>query len=94
MEAYMLSKNIENSKIDIHLLLHQLKYARDILLQSMKKRKDMAIQSNESNFKEEDTIGLFDNGNSSECDATIAELMEKNNTLNEEVTNLKRDHEI
>ena len=47
----MLSKTIENQKIDIQLLLHQLKDARDILLQSMKKRKDMAIQSSESTFK-------------------------------------------
>ena len=54
----------------------------------------MAIQSNESTFKEEDNTGLFNNGNPSECDATIAELMEKNNTLKEEVTNLKREHEM
>ena len=94
MEAYMLSKNIENQKIDIQLLLHQLRDTRDILLQSMKKRKDMAIQSNKSNFKEEDTTRLFDNGNTSEFDATIANLMEKNNTLKEEVTNPKREHEI
>ena len=39
----------------------------------------MATQSNESNFKEEDTIGLFDNGNPSECDVAIVDLMEKNN---------------
>ena len=94
MEAYMLSKTIENQKIDIQLLLHQLKDSRDILLQSMKKRKDMAIQSNESNFKEEETTRLFDNGNPSECDTTIVGLMEKNNTLKEEVTNLKREHEM
>ena len=36
-----------------------MKDARDILLQSMKRRKDMAIQSNESNFKEEDTNVYF-----------------------------------
>ena len=75
-------------------MLLQLKDIRDILLQSMKKRKDMGIQSNESNFKEEDTTRIFDNGNHSECDATIAYLMEKNNTLKEEVTNLKREHEM
>ena len=54
----------------------------------------MAIQSNESNFEEEDTTRLFDNGNPSECDVTIIDLMEKNNTLIEEVTNLKGEHEI
>ena len=81
VEGYIISKTIKNQKIDIHLLLHQLKDVRDILIQSMKRRKDMAIKSNESNFKEEDTTGLFDNGNPSECDATIVDLMEKNNTL-------------
>ena len=60
----------------------------------MKKRKDMAIQSNASNFKEEDNTRLFDNRNPSECDATIVDLMDKSNTLKEEVTNLKREHEI
>ena len=54
----------------------------------------MAIQSNESNFKEEDIIGLFDDGNPSEYDLAIANLIERNNTLKEEVTNLKREHEI
>ena len=54
----------------------------------------MAILSNEFNFKEEDTTGLFDNGNPSECDVAIADLMEKNNAMKEKVTNLKREHEI
>ena len=67
--------------------------AMDILIQSMKKRKDMAIQSNESNFKEEDTIGLFDDRNPNEYDSTIVDLMEKNTTLKEELKNLKREHE-
>ena len=31
----------------------------------------MAIQLNESNFKEEDTTRLFDNGNPSEYDVAI-----------------------
>ena len=54
----------------------------------------MAMKSNESNFKEEDTIGLFDNGNPSECDAAIVDLMKKNNALKEDITSLKREHEI
>ena len=54
----------------------------------------MAMQSNEPNFKEKDTTRLFDNVNPSECDVAIVDLMEKNNTLKEEVTNLKREHEI
>ena len=51
----------------------------------------MAIQSNESNFKEEDTIGLFDYRNPNECDLGIVDLMEKNTTLKEELIYLKRN---
>ena len=54
----------------------------------------MAIQEKESNLKEEDTTRLFYNGNTSECNASIVDLMERNNTLREEVTSLKREHEI
>ena len=54
----------------------------------------MAIQSNESNFKEEDTTRLFDNRNPNECDSFITDLMEKNITQKEELTNLKRIHEV
>ena len=54
----------------------------------------MAIQSNESNFKEEDTNRLFDNRNPNECDLAIPDLMEKNTTLKEELKNLKREHEV
>ena len=53
----------------------------------------MALQSNEPNFKEEYSTRLFDNGNPSEYDVAIVDLMEKKNTL-KEVTNLKREHEI
>ena len=89
----MLSKTIENQKIDIHLFLHQLKDARDILLQSMKRRKDMVIQSNEFNFKEEDTSRLFETRNPSEFDVANVDLI-KMNILKEEVTNLKGEHEM
>ena len=54
----------------------------------------MAMQSNDSNIKEEDYTRLFDNGNPSECDVAIVDLMEKNNALREEFTSLKREHEI
>ena len=94
MEAYMITKTIENQKIHTQILLHQMKDARDILIQSMKKRKDMAMQSNEFNVKEEDSTRLFDNGNPSECVVAIADLMETNNSLKEQITCLKREHEI
>ena len=54
----------------------------------------MAIQQNDTLYQEVDTQGLLDDGSSSESDATITDLLEKNNIMNEEVRGLKREHEI
>ena len=53
----------------------------------------MAIQQGDMQYQELDIAGLFDEGNSSEYDEAIVDLMEKNNSLNEEVRNLKREQE-
>ena len=80
--------------VEIQLVLHSLKDARDVLKESLKKRKEMTIQQGDTQYQELDIVGLFDEGNSSEYDEAIVDLMEKNNALNEEVRNLKREHEI
>ena len=49
----------------------------------------MAIQHNDTQYQEEETTRLFEDGNSREFDATIVDLMEKNNALIEEVIILK-----
>ena len=54
----------------------------------------MAIQLNDTHYQEEDTTRLFDEQNSSEYDANIVYILEKNSALSEEVKNLKRKHEI
>lgn len=51
----------------------------------------MAIHQNKIEYQEEDTTRFFEDKNSKEFDAAIGDLMEKNNALNEEVRNLKRE---
>lgn len=89
MEVNKLGKIIENHNIEIQLALRQLKEARDELQHSLQKRKDIVIQQNDTQYQEDDTIGLFEDGNSSEFDVGIADLMEKNNALTKEVKNIE-----
>ena len=50
-----MGKVIENQMIEIQLVLHQLKDARDVLKDSLKKRKEMAIQKGDTQYQELDT---------------------------------------
>ena len=45
---------------------------------SLKRRKEIAIAKNDTQYKEIDTTKVFENGDSKEFDAAIADLMEKN----------------
>ena len=78
MEVYTLGKIIENQEIDIQLALHALEEAREELRKSLKRRREIAIDENDTQYKEIDTSNLFSNGDSKEFDATIAKLMERN----------------
>ena len=89
MEFYKLGKIIENQEIEIHLILHQLEEAREELRKSIKRRKEIAIAENDTQYKEIDTTKVFANGNSNEFDAVIVDLMEKNSVQAEEIRNLK-----
>ena len=62
MEVYKLGKTIENKVIDIHLALQQLNEARDALKSSLKRRKEIAIEKNDTHYKEIDTSKLFTDG--------------------------------
>ena len=78
MEVYKLGKIIENQGIEIQLILHQLDQAREELRKSLKRRKEISIAKNDTQYKEIDTTKLFSNGDSNEFDVAIADLMEKN----------------
>ena len=89
MEVYKLGKIIENQDIEIHLILHSLKEAREELRKSLKRKKDIAIIVNDTQYKDIKTIKVFANGDSKEFDATIVDLLEKNRAQVEEIRTLK-----
>ena len=93
MEVYKLEKTIENQEIEINLILHQLNEARDALKSSLKRRKEIDIAENATQYKEIDTKKLFVEGNSSEFDVGIVDLMEKNRAQVEEIRSLKLEQE-
>ena len=62
MEVYKLAKIIENQEIEIHLILHSLEEAREELRKSLKRRKDISIAENDTQYKEIDTSKVFANG--------------------------------
>ncbi|MDF3686233.1 hypothetical protein [Enterobacter hormaechei] len=67
--------------------------AREELIKSLKRRREIAIAENDTHYKEIDTTQVFTNGDSKEFDATIVELMEKNRAQAEEIRSLKMEHE-
>ena len=93
MEAFKLGKIVENQVIEVQLALHNLEKARDELRKSLKRRKDLAIDENEINYKEIDTTNIFSNGDTKEFDAIIVELMETNRAQAEEIRTLKLEQE-
>ena len=78
IEVYKLGKIIENQGIEIQLILRQVDEAREELTKSLKRRKEIAIVENDTQYREINTTKLFANGDSNEFDAAIADLMEKN----------------
>ena len=93
MEVYKLGKIIENQEIEIKLILHQSNEVRDDLKKSLRRRKEITIEENDTKYQEMDTTKLFANGKYNEFDAVVANLMENNRTLTEEIRNLKIEQE-
>ena len=89
MEVYKLGKIIENQEIKIHLILHSLEEAKEELRKSLKRRREIAIAKNDTQYKEIDSSQVFANGDSKEYDAAIAGLMEKNRAQVKEIRTLK-----
>ena len=75
------------------LILQKLNEARDALKGSLKRRKEIAIAENDTHYKEIDTSKLFIDGNQSEFDAVIVDLMENNIAQADEIKNLKLEQE-
>ena len=67
--------------------------ARDALRSSLKRRKEISIEENDTHYKDIYTTKLFREGNSSELDAAIADLMKKNRAQDKEIRNLKLEQE-
>ena len=63
--------------IEIQLILHQLNELRDDLNKSLKRRKEISIEENGTQYKEMETTKLFANGYSNEFDATVVNIMER-----------------
>ena len=93
MKVYKLGKFIEDQGIEIQLILHQLDEAREEIKKSLKRRKEIAMEKNDTQYIEIETTKLFGNGESNEFDATIVNLMEKNRVQAEEIKNLKLEKE-
>ena len=93
MEVYKFGKIIESQEIEIHRILHSLGEAREELKKYLKRRKDIAIAKNDTQYKEIDTKKVFANGDSKDFDTIIASLMEKNRAQEEEIRTLKIEQE-
>ena len=93
MEVYKLGKTIENQEIEIHLILNKLNEAREEQNKSLKRRKEIAIIENDTQYKEIDTTKTFVDGDSNESDVAVADLMEKNRAQAKEIRNLKLEQE-
>ena len=94
MEIFRLDKAIDNEKLDLEMAIVQLKKEKDKFSQSMKRRKDLAIQMNDHLYIEERIEDLHSTNNLDEANESIKELLEKNGSLQEEVRKLRREQEI
>ena len=93
MEVYKLGKIIENQEIEIHLILHSLEEARQELRKSLKRRREIAIAENDTQYKEIDNTKVFANGDTKYFDTTIENQMEKNRAQAKEIRSLKIEQE-
>ena len=67
--------------------------AREALMKSLKRKKEIAIEENDTQYTEIEITKLFVDGDSNEFDATVADLMEKNKFQAKEIRNIKLEQE-
>ena len=77
----------------MQIILHNLDEAREDIKKSLKRRKEIAIAKNDTQYKEIDTTKLFSNGDSNEFDVIVVSLMENIRVQAEEIRNLKLEKE-
>ena len=91
MEIFRLDKAIDNEKIDLEMAITQLKKAKEKLSQSLKGRKDLAIQMNYHLYIQEIIEDIHSASSPNKANEAIKELLEKNGSLQEEVRKLRRE---
>ena len=91
MEIFRLDKAIENAKLDLEMAIAQLKKEKEHLSQSLKRRKELAIQMNDHLYIEERIEYFHPSSSLDEANDAIKELLEKNGSLQEEVRTLRRN---
>ena len=94
MEIFKLDKAIDNEKLDLEMAIAQLKKEKKQLSQSLKRRKDLAIQMNDHLYIKERIEEFHPSSISNEANDAIIKLLEKNGSLQEEVRKLRREQEI
>ena len=91
MEIFRLDKAFDNEKLDLEMVIAQLKKAKEQLSQSLKRRKDLAIQMNDHLYTEERIEEIHLAKHLDESNEANKELLEKNSSLQEEVRKLRRE---
>ena len=71
MEIFRLYKAIDNKKLDLEMAISQIKKAKEKLSQSLKRRKDLAIQTNDHLYIEERIENLHPSSSSDEANDVI-----------------------
>ena len=94
MEVFRLDKAIDNEKMDLEFSIGQIKKTKEKISQSLKRRKNLAIQMNDHLYTEEKIEDLHSTRSPDEANESIKELLENNGSLQEEVRNLRREKEI
>ena len=77
MEIFRLDKSTNNENLDLEMAISQLKKVKDKLSQSLKRRKDLAIQMNDHLYIEERIEDLHPERSSDEANEAIKELLER-----------------
>ena len=94
MEIFKLDKAIDNEKLDLEMAIDQTKKEKEKLSQSLKRRKNLAIQKNDHLYIEEIIKDLHSASTLDEANKEIKELLEKNGSLQEEVRKLRRERNL